>query len=68
MYKADLKILKRGLRRMMLALLAALLFAIAVYGFISVVGCVGYLAVQNLILAVVALMISLFLLYTLGVR
>ena len=67
MYKTDLKILRRGFKRMMIGLLTAFFFAMAVYGFISVAGSTGYAAVLDLIGSVLMLVFAIFWLYTLGI-
>lgn len=67
MYKTDLKILRRGFKRMMIGLLAAFFFVVAVYGFILVASSTGYAAVLDLIGSVLMLVFAIFWLYTLGV-
>ena len=67
MFKTDLKFLRRGFKRMVLALLTAAAFALAVYGFIVVAGSTGYLAVLQLIVSITMLLLALSLMYVLGI-
>lgn len=66
MYKTDVKILWRGFKRLVLALLAATTFVASVYGLITVAVSTGYLAVLRLIGSLAASVIAGLLLYTLG--
>lgn len=65
--KKDASVLKIGLKRTLLALLTAGLFALAVYDFIAVATATGYWAVA-LFLAAIVLLIAVFtLLYAQGI-
>lgn len=66
MNKTDVEILKRGLKRMGLALLTAALFVISVASLIKVATAPGYLAVLLFILALVELVMAITLLYAQG--
>ena len=66
MYKTDVKILWRGFKRLVLALLTATTFVASVYGLITVAVSTGYLAVLRLIGSLAASVIAGLLLYTLG--
>ena len=66
MNKTDVEILKRGLRRMGLALLTTAMFAISVLGFFAVATAPGYLAVLMFIGSVFAMMAAITLLYAQG--
>ena len=66
MNKTDAKILKRGLKRLGLAFITMVTFAISVLGFIEVATAPGYLAVLLFILSVFWLGITFVLLYAQG--
>ena len=68
MNKTDGKILKRGLKRMSLALMTAAIFVTSVLGFIKVAFVPGYLAVALFLGSVVALGMALVLLYAQGIN
>lgn len=65
--KNDARTVVRGLKRTLLALLTAALFAIAVLGFIVVAKAPGYLAVVLFFASVLALICSFILLYAQGI-
>lgn len=65
--KDDARAVTRGLKRTLLALLTAALFAIAVLGFIVVAKVHGYLAVVIFFASVLALICSFILLYAQGI-
>lgn len=67
MNKTDVNALKRGLRRMAIALLTVVTFAISLLGFISVAMVSGYLAVLLFIVSVFAAGFSFILLYAQGI-
>ena len=67
MSKSDVKTFKRGLKRMALAVVTAALFATSVFCFIKVATTVGYLAILLFFLAIVAMGMSLLLLYAQGI-
>lgn len=66
MYKKDMRILKRGLKRMALSLITAAFFVIAVLGFIIVATAPGYLAVFLFIVSLVSLGTAFLLTYVQG--
>ena len=63
----DKRIVTRGLKRTLLALLTALTFAFSVLCFVAVAKAPGYLAVALFITAIVAMGCSFFLLYAQGI-
>jgi len=65
--KQDARILKRGLKRTMLALWTVMQFAIAMLGFITVATAPGYLAVVLFFVSVLILVIAIVLLYAQGI-
>ena len=67
MSKSDVRTLKRGLKRVTVALLTAMMFALAVVGFIAVAIAPGYLAVLLFLASLVALGFSAVLLYAQGI-
>lgn len=67
MNKNDARVLTRGLKRTLLALLTAAMLAIAVTGLITVAKAQGYLAVALFLASVLALIASLILLYSQGI-
>lgn len=66
MSKTDVKILKRGLRRMGLAILTVATFLIAVAGFIATAFATGYLAVLLFFVSLFVLAIAYCMLYGYG--
>ena len=66
MNKTDFSILKRGLKRMILALFTAALFAGSVWGFIETATATGYWAVLFFITSVLALGLGFLFLYAQG--
>ena len=68
MSKTNVKILKRGLKRIALALLITASFALAVAGFIGVAFTSGYLAVLLFLASVLVLAIAFVLLYGYGMN
>jgi hypothetical protein len=66
MNKTDVKVLKRGLKRMGLALLTAALFAISVISLIKVATAPGYLAVLLFIIAILEMVMAITFLYAQG--
>lgn len=66
MNKTDITVLKRGLKRMVIAILTAALSAVSIYGFVVVASLTGYRAVIVFLLAVVAAYWAFVLLYTQG--
>ena len=68
MNKADAKILKRGLKRVGVALLTAATFAIAVLGLILTATVPGYLAVLMFLVSALALAAAFTLLYAQGIN
>ena len=66
MNKTDVNALKRGLRRMAVALLTVVTFAISLLGFITVAMVSGYLAVLAFFVSVFAAGFSVVLLYAQG--
>ena len=67
MSKTDEKILRRGLKRMALALLTTALFAIAVAGLVTVAFVSGYWAVLLFFVSLYVMAIALSLLYAQGI-
>ena len=67
MNKADFTILKRGLKCVFIALLTAAMFALSVWGFIETAKAPGYWAVLFFFASVMALVMSLVLLYAQGI-
>ena len=65
--KKDTEILKRGIRRTVLALVTALVFALAVFSFIATATAPGYLAVFLFITGLATLACVLVLLYAQGI-
>lgn len=65
--KSDKRILKKGLRRTLLAVMTAAMFAFSLCGFVSVATATGYLAVLLFILSLLALGCAFILLYAQGV-
>ena len=63
----DTKTLAFGLKRTVLALLTAAMFALSVLGFIKVASATGYIAVLVFFGSVIALLTSFVLLYAQGV-
>lgn len=68
MNKADAKILKRGLKRVGVALLTTATFAIAVLGLILTATVPGYLAVLLFLASALALAVAFTLLYAQGIN
>ena len=68
MSKTDVKILKRGLKRVAIALLTTLSFLVAVAGFIAVAFVPGYLAVLLFLVSVMVSAIAYVLLYGHGMN
>jgi uncharacterized membrane protein len=66
MNKTDVKVLKRGLRRMGLAILTVATFLIAVAGFIATALATGYLAVLLFLVSLFVLAIAYCMLYGYG--
>lgn len=65
--KADAKALRRGFKRMLLALLTALLFGLSVYAFVAAATATGYWAVVLVISALVLLLWTFILVYAQGI-
>lgn len=65
--KKDTATLKIGLKRMVLALFTAVLFAVSVFCFIAVATAPGYLAVVMFITALFALVCGIIFLYAQGI-
>jgi energy-converting hydrogenase Eha subunit C len=65
--KNDARIIVRGLKRTLLALLTAATLALAVMGLITVATAPGYLAVVLFFASVLALIVSVVLLYAQGI-
>lgn len=65
--KDDRRVVARGLKRVLLALLTAAMFAIAVIGLIAVATAPGYLAVLLFFASILALAVSFILLYAQGI-
>ena len=65
--KNDVRVVARGLRRTLIALLTAAKFALAVIGFITVAKAPGYLAVLLFFASILALGCSFILLYAQGI-
>jgi hypothetical protein len=68
MNKTDAKILKRGLKRVGVALLATSIFVSSVVGLIVTATAPGYLAVLLFLLSIVGLLASFVLLYSQGIN
>lgn len=68
MNKTDAKVLKRGLKRVGVALLATSIFVSSVVGLIVTATAPGYLAVLLFLLSVVGLLASFVLLYAQGIN
>lgn len=66
MNKADLIVLKKGLKRLALSLFTAALFGVSVYGFIVTAMVSGYVAVLLFVTSVVLLLCSFLFLYAHG--
>ena len=67
MNKTDFSILKRGLKRMLFALITAALFALSVWGFIETATAPGYLAVLFFFISVAELGLAFLFLYAQGI-
>lgn len=67
MSKSDIKILKRGLKRMAVSLFTATTFAISVFGLIVVAFIPGYLAVFLFLVSLLGLGMAFILLYAQGI-
>ena len=67
MNKSDARVIVRGLKRILLALLTAATFAIAVIGLIVVATAPGYLAVVLFFASILAMVCSFVLLYAQGI-
>ena len=67
MSKTDITTIKRGLRRVTTALVTAVIFMLALFGFVVVALIPGYLAVLLFLVSVVALGIAFILLYAQGI-
>jgi hypothetical protein len=65
--KTDARTLKRGIKRTVLALLTAILFALSVYSFIAVASVTGYRAVGLFFVAIMMLIMAFILLYAQGI-
>ena len=65
--KNDSRVVARGLKRTLLALLTAALFVISIVGFIAVASAPGYLAVLLFFASILALVSSVVLLYAQGI-
>jgi hypothetical protein len=65
--KEDVRILMRGLKRIVLALLTTFLFALSVFDFIAVATATGYWAVALFITAISMLTTAFILLYVQGI-
>ena len=65
--KHDRSIVRKGLKRTLLALITAATFAVSVFGFIKVATAPGYLAVLVFFTSVVALWFAFVLLYAQGI-
>ncbi len=65
--KTDVSTLRRGLRRTLLALLTALIFALSIFCFITVATETGYLAVFLFLAAIVFMGFAFILLYAQGI-
>jgi hypothetical protein len=68
MNKTDAKILKRGLKRVGVALLTTSIFVSSVVGLIVTATAPGYLAVLLFLLSIVGLLASFVLLYSQGIN
>ena len=67
MNKTDIKTLKRGLRRVTVALITALAFVTAVIGLVATAFAQGYLAVLLFLLSLVILGLAFTLVYAQGI-
>ena len=67
MSKSDILTFKRGLKRMALAVVTAVLFAASVFCFIKAATAIGYLAILLFFIALIAMGLSLLLLYAQGI-
>lgn len=65
--KTDARALRQGLKRTVLALFTAVLFALSVYGFIAVATVTGYWAVGLFLSAIVVMGSAFILLYAQGI-
>lgn len=65
--KADARAVRRGLKRMALALITAILFAISVFTFVAVAYVTGYLAVLLFISAITVMGLAFIFLYAQGI-
>lgn len=65
--KRDRHIVRKGLKRTLLALITAATFAVSVFGFITVATAPGYLAVLLFFTSIVALWFAFVLLYAQGI-
>ena len=68
MNKSDVRTLKRGLRRVLVALITAGIFSIATLGFIAVAFMQGYLAVLVFLVSLAVLGFAIVLLYAQGIN
>lgn len=68
MDKTDVKILKRGLKRVGAALLTAATFAISVLGLVVTATVPGYLAVLLFLVSIVLMAVAFTLLYAQGIN
>lgn len=68
MNKADVRILKRGLKRVGVAVLTALIFVSSVVGLIVTATAPGYLAVLLFLLSVMGLLATYILMYAQGLN
>jgi len=66
--KVDMDILKRGIKRVVVALIMAAMFVMAVLGFIVTANAHGYLAVILFLASVLMLITALTLLYAQGIN
>ena len=67
MDKNDARIVRRGFKRTLLALLTATMFAISVLGFVAVATAPGYLAVILFLGSIIAMVCAFVLLYAQGI-
>ena len=67
MSKSDVKTLKRGLKRMVFALVTAALFALSVWGFFITASAPGYLAVLMFLASVLWMAMAVTFLYAQGI-
>ena len=68
MNKADVRILKRGLKRVGIAVLTTLIFVSSVVGLIVTATAPGYLAVLLFLLSIAGLLVAFTLLYAQGIN